>query len=154
MSPRWNWDSPTPSLASEYAPSPGIKGWGTHSPAGGGLGESQFRRLEKKLTTLPTLWSRGYPLYNIGTKCREKLTAVVPQSFPSAGGEISSLKFKFLPIAFIICIKKHKNISNLSRVASNLFYSYDKWWKHRRSIILCMSYLFKRKITLKMYTLR
>ncbi len=28
-----------------------------HSPAGEGLGESQFRRLEKKLSTLPTLWS-------------------------------------------------------------------------------------------------
>ncbi len=29
---------------------------GSHSPAGEGLGESQFRRLEKKLSTLPTLW--------------------------------------------------------------------------------------------------
>ncbi len=28
---------------------------GAHSPAGEGLGESQFRRLEKKLSTLPTL---------------------------------------------------------------------------------------------------
>jgi hypothetical protein len=28
-----------------------------HSPAGEGLGESQFRRLEKKLSTLPTLWT-------------------------------------------------------------------------------------------------
>ena len=44
MSPRrnWNWDSPTPSLASECAPLPGTKG-GTHLPAGEGLGESQFR---------------------------------------------------------------------------------------------------------------
>ncbi len=32
-------------------PEPG----GAHSPAGEGLGESQFRRLEKKLSTLPTL---------------------------------------------------------------------------------------------------
>jgi hypothetical protein len=30
-------------------------GGGAHSPAGEGLGESQFRRLEKKLSTLPTL---------------------------------------------------------------------------------------------------
>ncbi len=29
---------------------------GAHSPAYEGLGESQFRRLEKKLSTLPTLW--------------------------------------------------------------------------------------------------
>jgi hypothetical protein len=32
-------------------------GGGAHSPAGQGLEESQFRRLEKKLSTLPTLWS-------------------------------------------------------------------------------------------------
>jgi hypothetical protein len=31
-------------------------GGGAHSPAGEGLEESQFRRLEKTLTTLPTLW--------------------------------------------------------------------------------------------------
>ena len=35
-------------------------GGGAHSPAGEGLGESQFQRLEKKLSTLPTLW--GYAL--------------------------------------------------------------------------------------------
>jgi hypothetical protein len=56
MSPRWNWDSPTPSLASEYAPPPRTKG-GAHSPAGKGLGESQFRRQEK--STLATLWLKG-----------------------------------------------------------------------------------------------
>jgi hypothetical protein len=41
MSPRRNWDSPTPSLASEYqyAPPPGNRG-GAHSTAGKGLGES------------------------------------------------------------------------------------------------------------------
>ncbi len=56
MSSRRNWDSPTPFLASECAPPP-------PKPKGGGLtrlrvrgwGESQFRRLEKKLSTLPTL---------------------------------------------------------------------------------------------------
>jgi hypothetical protein len=49
MSPRRNWDSSTPSLASEFAPPHGTKGGtGAHSPAGEGLGESQFRRLEKK----------------------------------------------------------------------------------------------------------
>jgi hypothetical protein len=58
MSPRRNWDSPTPSLASECAPPPGTKGGGGVEPsrAGEGLGEAQFQRLEKKLSTLPTLW--------------------------------------------------------------------------------------------------
>ncbi len=53
MSPRRNWDSPTPSLAIKCAPPPGTKG-GTFSPAGEGLGESQFTTGEK-LSTLPTL---------------------------------------------------------------------------------------------------
>jgi hypothetical protein len=55
MSTRQNWDSPNPSLASECAPPPQNRGEGAHSPAGEGLGKSQFRRLEKKLSTLPTL---------------------------------------------------------------------------------------------------
>jgi hypothetical protein len=50
MSPRWNWDSPTPLAASECAcPPPRTKGWGAHSPAAKGVGESQFQRLEKRL---------------------------------------------------------------------------------------------------------
>jgi hypothetical protein len=52
MSPRRNWESPTPSLASECAPPP-RSGGRAHSPAGDVLGESQFRRLEKKLRSLP-----------------------------------------------------------------------------------------------------
>ncbi len=44
---------PTP-LSPASVPHPPRTG-GTHSPAGEGLGESQFRRLEKKLSTLPTL---------------------------------------------------------------------------------------------------
>ncbi len=59
MSPLRNWDFPTPSLASECAPPLGTKGGGgLHSPSGEGLGGSQFQRLEKKLTTLPTLCLR------------------------------------------------------------------------------------------------
>ncbi len=50
-----------PSLSSECAQSPplpqNLRGEGAHSPAGEGLGESQFRRMEKKLSTLTTLWS-------------------------------------------------------------------------------------------------
>ncbi len=39
-----------------FPPPPGPKGGGggAHSPAVKGVGESQFRRLEKKLNTLPT----------------------------------------------------------------------------------------------------
>jgi hypothetical protein len=51
MSPRRNWDSPTPSLAKECAPPPGTKG-GAHSAAAEGLGESQLQRLEKKRKSL------------------------------------------------------------------------------------------------------
>jgi hypothetical protein len=60
MSPRQNWDYPIPSLVSECDPPPETKGGGVHSPAGEGLGESQFRRLAKKLSTLPTLWPVQY----------------------------------------------------------------------------------------------
>jgi hypothetical protein len=49
MSPRWNWDSPTPLAASECALPLGPKGGGAHSPAAKGVGESQFQRLEKRL---------------------------------------------------------------------------------------------------------
>ena len=42
MSPRRNWDSPTPPLASECAPPPEPKG------GGGGRRHTQFLRLEKK----------------------------------------------------------------------------------------------------------
>jgi hypothetical protein len=58
MSPRRHWDSPTPSLGSECAPPP-EPGGEAHSPSGEVTGASQFRRLEKKLTTLPTLLGKG-----------------------------------------------------------------------------------------------
>jgi hypothetical protein len=57
MSPRRNWDSPTPSPASECAPPPAEPRGVGHWRALEGLGESQFQRLEKKLNTLPTLWN-------------------------------------------------------------------------------------------------
>ncbi len=62
MYPRPNWNSPTPSPASERAPLllPEPKEGGeAHSPEGEGVGESQFRRLVKKLRTLPTLCISG-----------------------------------------------------------------------------------------------
>ncbi len=66
MSPRWNWDSPTPLAASECALPPGPKGGGAHSPAAKGVGESQFRRLEKRLA-LCLLCDSVCPLVGIGT---------------------------------------------------------------------------------------
>ncbi len=56
MSPRWNWDSPTPLAASECAhcPPPVPKGGGAHSPAakGGGV---LIPTTGETLSTLPTL---------------------------------------------------------------------------------------------------
>ncbi len=49
MSPRWDWDSPTPLAASERALPPGPKVGEAHSPAAKGVGESQFQRLKKRL---------------------------------------------------------------------------------------------------------
>jgi hypothetical protein len=46
---------PTPLSPASVPLSPEPKGWGAHSPAGEGLEKSQFRRLEVKLSTLPTL---------------------------------------------------------------------------------------------------
>ena len=51
--PRRNWDSPTPSLASECAPPPETKGGG---PAGEGLGESPH------LSPTPSLTPLSHPL--------------------------------------------------------------------------------------------
>ncbi len=57
MSSRRNWDSPNQSPASECVLPPYTNGGGgTHSPAAKGVGEFQFRRLEKKIGTLPTQW--------------------------------------------------------------------------------------------------
>jgi hypothetical protein len=46
-----------PLLSPASVPLPSEPKGGAHSPAGEGVGESQFRRLEKKLSTLPTLCS-------------------------------------------------------------------------------------------------
>ncbi len=65
---------PTP-LSPASVPLPPEAGGG-HSPAGEGLGESQFRRLEKKLSTLPTLWHRiwtkALDIYDSRKKHRDK----------------------------------------------------------------------------------
>jgi hypothetical protein len=46
--------------ASVYPPPPPNRGGGARSPAGEGVGESQFGRLEKKLSTLSTLCKQKY----------------------------------------------------------------------------------------------
>ncbi len=53
---------PPPLSRKRVCPSPGTKRGGAHSPAGEGVGEFQFQRQEKKLSTLSTLcfyMSRG-----------------------------------------------------------------------------------------------
>ncbi len=54
MSPRRIWDSPNPSPARDCAPPLNQRVGGTLA-CGWGVGESQFRRLEKKLSTLTTV---------------------------------------------------------------------------------------------------
>jgi hypothetical protein len=49
--------TPLPHASAPFPPRP--KGGGAHSPASKGVGESQFRRPEKKLSTQPTPWSMG-----------------------------------------------------------------------------------------------
>jgi hypothetical protein len=60
MSPRWNLDPPPPLLqvSVPLPPEPGGAG-GAHSPAREGVGESQFQRLEKKLSTPSSLWEQS-----------------------------------------------------------------------------------------------
>ncbi len=62
-------------------PSPQDRGRGAHSPAAEGLGESQFRWLEKKLSILPTLWPEGFmePMfcYNPKKLLKKKLTTQI-----------------------------------------------------------------------------
>ncbi len=66
MSPRRNWDPPPTPLppASVYPPPPEPREGRIRSPAGKGVGESQFGRQEKNPSTLSTLW------YLLFTFCR------------------------------------------------------------------------------------
>ncbi len=57
LSPRRNWDPPTPSPASDCVPPLWNQRRGEiHSPASEGVGGAQFGRLEKKPSTLSSLW--------------------------------------------------------------------------------------------------
>jgi hypothetical protein len=117
MSPRRNWDSPTPSLASECAPPPGTKG-GAHSPAGEGLGESQFRRLEKKLSTLP------YPVLN----SFYFLKLVTPSRFCPESGLISQtnlIRVQQFYFCMELTIFFNKKIRVKSLFSLSIFISYS-----------------------------
>ncbi len=73
---------PTPLSPASVPPPPQNRGGGTQSPAGGGLGESQFRQLEKKLSTLHTLWRRVFENYTypLGWECNCVCAYIVPSS--------------------------------------------------------------------------
>jgi hypothetical protein len=60
-----------------FAPEP--KGEGAYLPAGEGFGQSQFRRLEKKLSNLPNLWTK--PMRVVCTLQRHN-TGNLKQIFP------------------------------------------------------------------------
>ncbi len=55
MSPRWNWDYPTPLAASECALPPGPNDGGAHTPAAKGVGGVPIPTTGETLSTLPTL---------------------------------------------------------------------------------------------------
>ncbi len=59
---------------------------GAHSPAGEGLGESQFRQLEKKLSTLPTLWCTGTVQCKLFVPTRKYAQEEDTDSVPSKEG--------------------------------------------------------------------
>jgi hypothetical protein len=58
LSHRRNWDPPPTTFPKESV-SPLNQRGGKHSPAGERVGESQFGRVEKKPSTLSTLWDKA-----------------------------------------------------------------------------------------------
>ncbi len=60
MSPCRNWDPLSLNRVTirVCSPPPEPNGGRAHSPAGEGVRESKFQRLEKKLSSLSTLWNR------------------------------------------------------------------------------------------------
>ncbi len=68
MSPRWNWEPPPPPLQEASLPIPPEPGGVAHSPACEGVGESQFRWLEKNLCTLTTTCFKHRPRVHLRLK--------------------------------------------------------------------------------------
>ncbi len=72
LCPLVGFGKPQPLSRMRVCPSPPEpKVGGAHSPASEGVGESQFRRLEKKLSTLPTLWY-GCTIDPMGLKLKSR----------------------------------------------------------------------------------
>jgi hypothetical protein len=94
------WDSPNPSPASECALPPGPKVGGARSPAAKGVAESQFRRLEKKLSTLPILCVQDvYPRrrkreINVVVTSKQKLSFL--QTEPTLYRNMQTVQFPYL----------------------------------------------------------
>ncbi len=62
-----------PLSCQRVCPFPRTKGGGAPSPAGEGVGKSQFQRLEKKLSTLPTLCCKLKHFFTILKEVYEKI---------------------------------------------------------------------------------
>ncbi len=91
----------------------------THSPAGEGVGWSQFEQLEKKPSTLSALWSWD-------TK-KESLFILVPYEAPwgnrAKARHLTWLSYK------IYCTYSHHQDANVRRLAKPDFISICKiWW--------------------------
>jgi hypothetical protein len=115
MSPRRNWDSPKPSLACECAPPPITGGGGgAHSPAAKGVGESQFRRHKKKLSTLPTLWG-SYTGRYWSAKIDDNSTTLCDPRRRKKGGSISTItKEHGLPYCYSSLMNSALTRANIS----------------------------------------
>ena len=85
---------------------PEPKGVGyAHSPAGEGLGKSQLRRLEKKLSTLPTLWVKAKkPLLSRArprTNCDLRLLSLETRAAAARPGMYSMYFVYFMELVVI-----------------------------------------------------
>jgi hypothetical protein len=89
MSPRWNWDSPTP-----LCPPPRIKGWAAQSPAAKGVGESQFQRLEKRLA-LCLLCACAPICKRLRSPGIDSEESIPPGNV--AGGPVRQIRFSYRP---------------------------------------------------------
>jgi hypothetical protein len=132
--PRRNWDSPTPSLASECAPPPRTKGGGAHSLAGEGLGEPQFRRLEKSLAlclfcgrvnVAPSLLVFNLSVYHVHRTCLPILILAMAKGDVGQGGRKSydRIKCGTLPFIFLYPFTLHLRGKRFNILAPDFFIS-------------------------------
>ncbi len=121
MSPGRNWDSPNPSLAR-------------------GLWESQFQRLEKKLSTLPTLCCAAlsnYGVYRVSLypPCHTLTDSLSPLTHPPPLFQWPLQLITLLTHSHSLIILKH---SEMTSISTGLFLSL---WPHffRQCPFLCCS---------------